>query len=286
MPSRSWPQPCGRRHDARHHVARSARRPPRTSPTRERTRTVAPSATPTPRGIVRMDQQRAARLALHQPLAVVQPGVVAAHVAAADQHQRGRRLGQHRRGSAARSAGRARARAATRRPASPVAAAGSGCERPEVDAVRRLAQRAARSSPAAGDPAPRAADAARRARQRRRAVSAQPRYSASVGAGAQHQVELAVGTQPAREPPTGPAPTARAVPARAAEAQREFGEDLVRRAARPLASRTAAASTSRRCARRSRSARCRSDCARAGWSAAGSGARAAWSRSGTGPPTP
>ena len=45
-----------------------------------------------------MDHQRAAGFALHETLAVVQPGIVAAHVTTADQHQRGsRRLERARR---------------------------------------------------------------------------------------------------------------------------------------------------------------------------------------------
>ncbi len=159
-------------------------------------------------------------------------------------------------------------------------------ERTEVDAVRRVEQ--ALHGQAHRTAIGRAHQLAQGTEARQRAQQLHlPGIRHAVAPRLEHPVERAVRTETPRHrifhlaatraPTRNPAPCAGA--AQSARGSRD-------RAASPRASRTVAANTWRRCAPRSRSTRCRSDCAPADSSAAGSGVHAATTRSGTGRSTP
>ena len=140
---------------------------------------------PARRGVVGMDQQRAARRALHEPLAVVHPRVVRAQVAAADHHEPPSGAGARARGAADRRgtsrgascdacdracrgaraaaarAGRDRCRAARRAACERQAAAcagRAGAQRERRGSPRARACRAARSREPAADRGSRSRD--------------------------------------------------------------------------------------------------------------------------------
>ncbi len=145
-----------------------------------------------------MHHQRAARLALHQALAVVQPRVVAAHVAPADQRQRRHGLGERRRGPcevATNRAGASRCRrfGVARRRGKRSLRAPRG--------PRRSAHRAAsaKSGPRAGDRA-RACSLRKRAEPRQRAEQLHPaRVRHAVAPRLEHPVERAVRAEAPRD---------------------------------------------------------------------------------------
>ncbi len=85
-PARPWPQPCGHADHAAHHRVRHLHGQLDRARPRRHLRAAAVHQ-PARRRVLGVNHQRAARRPLHQPLAVVQPRVVAAQVPPPDQHE-------------------------------------------------------------------------------------------------------------------------------------------------------------------------------------------------------